>query len=492
MHQLDERTHDAGSAQAGRAHDAGSAPPLCPCLLPPPPFPFQIILYDTPGIILYDTPGIILYDTPGVLSKSMHKLDDLMMQAVRTATVNADAVVLVIDITQAPQEVSKLLLEGMESAVVQKKPTLIVLNKKDSLKPGEVAKKLKKANAGRVGRRDNADDDGLPTARGGGRRENADDDGSPTARGGGRRENADDDGSPTARGGGRRENADDGGSPTVRGGGRRENADDDGSPTARGGERRENADDDGSPTARAGGRRENADDDGSPTARGGGRRENADDDGSPTARGGGRCENADDDGSPTARAGGRRENADDDGSPTARGGGRRDAADEEEFPTPRGGGKRDIANDEQAFPVAREGGGQRYKRRDERERAQHGKVRGEDEEHGNEEYSPAGRQGEGKRASAGVYRSPEPRPGYDRRRRMAMGEGRWAEREQREERLDYEERRQQSPPEWERVCNREGRERGRRSPHGSRAEGGGKVQETERRRPEERSESKWH
>ncbi|CAI7879949.1 unnamed protein product, partial [Closterium sp. NIES-54] len=88
-------------------------------------------------------PVIILYDTPGVLSKSMHKLDELMMQAVRTATVNADAVVLVIDITQAPQEVSKLLLEGMESAVVQKKPTLIVLNKKDSLKPGEVAKKLK-------------------------------------------------------------------------------------------------------------------------------------------------------------------------------------------------------------------------------------------------------------------------------------------------------------------------------------------------------------
>ncbi|GJP33922.1 hypothetical protein CLOM_g18422 [Closterium sp. NIES-68] len=65
-----------------------------------------------------------------------------MMQSVRTATVNADAVVLVIDITQAPQEVAKLLLEGMESAVVQKKPTLSCWNKKDSLKPGEIAKKL--------------------------------------------------------------------------------------------------------------------------------------------------------------------------------------------------------------------------------------------------------------------------------------------------------------------------------------------------------------
>ncbi|CAI5963119.1 unnamed protein product, partial [Closterium sp. NIES-64] len=243
---------------------------------------YQIILYDTPGIIRYDTPGIILYDTPGVLSKSMHKLDDLMMQAVRTATVNADAVVLVIDITQAPQE------------WCQKKPTLIVLNKKDSLKPGEVAKKLKVWKT----------------------------------------------------------------------------------PTTTDRPLRGPAEGVKTPTT-------------------------------------------------TDR-------------PLRGDGGRRDAADEEEFPTPRGGGKRDIANDEQAFPVAREGGGQRYKRRDERERAQHGKVRGEDEEHGNEEYSPAGRQGEGKRASAGVYRSPEPRPGYDRRRRMAMGEGRWAEREQREERLDYE------------------------------------------------------
>ncbi|CAI5965095.1 unnamed protein product [Closterium sp. NIES-64] len=92
--------------------------------------------------------------------------------------------------------------------------------------------------------------------------------------------------------------------------------------------------------------------------------ENADDDGSPTARGGGKRENVDDDGAPTAWAGGRRENVDEDRSPTGRGGGRRDAADEEEFPTTRGGGKRDIANDEQAFPVAREGGGQRKRERE--------------------------------------------------------------------------------------------------------------------------------
>ncbi|CAI6002107.1 unnamed protein product [Closterium sp. NIES-64] len=182
---------------------------------------------------------------------------------------------------------------------------------------------LAEGQRGTGGRRDNADDDGLPTARGGGGRENADDNRSPTARGGGRREDADDDGSPTARGGGRRANADDEGSPTVRGGGRHENADDDGSPTARDDEKRENADDVGSPTARAGGRRENADDDGSPTARGGGKHR-----------------------------------------PLGGGGGRRDAADEEEFPTTRGGGKRDIANDEQAFPVAREGGGQRKRERE--------------------------------------------------------------------------------------------------------------------------------
>ena len=49
---------------------------------------------------------IILYDTPGVISNRHHLLDDMMMQSVRTATVNADAVVVVVDITQSPLDVS--------------------------------------------------------------------------------------------------------------------------------------------------------------------------------------------------------------------------------------------------------------------------------------------------------------------------------------------------------------------------------------------------
>ncbi|CAI5513834.1 unnamed protein product [Closterium sp. Naga37s-1] len=190
---------------------------------------------------------------------------------------------------------------------------------------------------------------------------------------------------------GRRDNADDDGSPTARGGGRRDAADEDRSPTARGGGRRDAADDDESPTARGGGRRDAADKDRSPTARGGGRRDNADDDASPNARGGGRRDAADGDGSPTARGGGRRDAADDDGSPTARGGGRHDAADEEEFPTARGGGKRDIANDEQDLPAEREEGRQGYKNRDEGERVRREMAREDDEEDRNGERSPGGR-----------------------------------------------------------------------------------------------------
>ena len=49
---------------------------------------------------------IILYDTPGVISNRHHLLDDMMMQSVRTATVNADAVVVVVDITHNPLDVS--------------------------------------------------------------------------------------------------------------------------------------------------------------------------------------------------------------------------------------------------------------------------------------------------------------------------------------------------------------------------------------------------
>ncbi|KAE9615454.1 putative GTP-binding protein Era [Lupinus albus] len=84
---------------------------------------------------------MVLYDTPGVLKKEMHKLDSMMMKNVRTAAVNADCVLVVVDACKAPEKIDELLEEGIGD-LKDKPPTLLILNKKDLIKPGEVAKKL--------------------------------------------------------------------------------------------------------------------------------------------------------------------------------------------------------------------------------------------------------------------------------------------------------------------------------------------------------------
>lgn len=48
---------------------------------------------------------MILYDTPGVLQKKMHKLDSMMMKNVRSAAVNADCVLVLVDARKAPEKV---------------------------------------------------------------------------------------------------------------------------------------------------------------------------------------------------------------------------------------------------------------------------------------------------------------------------------------------------------------------------------------------------
>lgn len=54
---------------------------------------------------------IILYDTPGVIEKKMHKLDSLMMKNVRTAAINADCVLVVVDACKVPKKVYILPLK---------------------------------------------------------------------------------------------------------------------------------------------------------------------------------------------------------------------------------------------------------------------------------------------------------------------------------------------------------------------------------------------
>ncbi|TKY55840.1 GTPase Era [Spatholobus suberectus] len=84
---------------------------------------------------------MILYDTPGVLQKEMHKLDSLMMKNVRSAAVNADCVMVLVDARKAPEKIDEVLEEGTGD-LKDKPPTLLILNKKDLVKPGELAKKL--------------------------------------------------------------------------------------------------------------------------------------------------------------------------------------------------------------------------------------------------------------------------------------------------------------------------------------------------------------
>lgn len=84
---------------------------------------------------------MILYDTPGVIEKKMHKLDSMMMKNVRNAAVNADCVLVLVDACKMPQKIDEVLEEGLGS-LTNRPPTLLVLNKKDLIKPGEIAKKL--------------------------------------------------------------------------------------------------------------------------------------------------------------------------------------------------------------------------------------------------------------------------------------------------------------------------------------------------------------
>ncbi|KAF8405257.1 hypothetical protein HHK36_010158 [Tetracentron sinense] len=84
---------------------------------------------------------MILYDTPGVIEKKMHKLDSMMMKNVRSAAINADCVLVVVDACKVPQKIDEVLEERVGS-LKDKLPTLLVLNKKDLIKPGEIAKRL--------------------------------------------------------------------------------------------------------------------------------------------------------------------------------------------------------------------------------------------------------------------------------------------------------------------------------------------------------------
>ncbi|XWS45453.1 hypothetical protein CRYUN_Cryun15aG0137800 [Craigia yunnanensis] len=84
---------------------------------------------------------MILYDTPGVIEKKIHKLDSMMMKNVQSAALNADCVLVLVDACKVPEKIVEVLEEGVGDLKCTL-PTLLVLNKKDLIKPGEIAKKL--------------------------------------------------------------------------------------------------------------------------------------------------------------------------------------------------------------------------------------------------------------------------------------------------------------------------------------------------------------
>lgn len=84
---------------------------------------------------------IILYDTPGVIKKEMHKLDSMMMKNVRSAIGNADCVLVVVDACKVPEKIDDMLEEGVGNKDTPV-PIVLILNKKDMIRPGEIAKRL--------------------------------------------------------------------------------------------------------------------------------------------------------------------------------------------------------------------------------------------------------------------------------------------------------------------------------------------------------------
>ncbi|KAF2531528.1 hypothetical protein F2Q70_00031210 [Brassica cretica] len=85
---------------------------------------------------------MILYYTPGVIEKKMHRLDTMMMKNVRDAAINADCVVILVDACKTPANIDQVLKEGLGDLEKKRPPMLLVMNKKDLIKPGEIAKKL--------------------------------------------------------------------------------------------------------------------------------------------------------------------------------------------------------------------------------------------------------------------------------------------------------------------------------------------------------------
>lgn len=90
------------------------------------------------GILNEDNYQIVFSDTPGIIEPK-YKLHEKMMRHVKSALEDADVGILVHDITQPIEEI-----EAIGTMLKLKVPTILLLNKIDLIKEGEISEELKK------------------------------------------------------------------------------------------------------------------------------------------------------------------------------------------------------------------------------------------------------------------------------------------------------------------------------------------------------------
>jgi len=84
------------------------------------------------GILSDENYQVILSDTPGIIDPK-YKLHEKMMKAVKSALEDADLALLLVDVTEAPEEA-----DAVFSSMRLKVPALVILNKTDKLPAAKV------------------------------------------------------------------------------------------------------------------------------------------------------------------------------------------------------------------------------------------------------------------------------------------------------------------------------------------------------------------
>ena len=90
------------------------------------------------GIYTKDENQIVFLDTPG-FQKPRTKLGDYMLAASSSSIGNSDAVILIADVSYAPGEIEKDIIERIKAS---KLPSILVLNKTDMSNPEKIAQTI--------------------------------------------------------------------------------------------------------------------------------------------------------------------------------------------------------------------------------------------------------------------------------------------------------------------------------------------------------------